>query len=271
MSTASCALPERRTIGPRRRGRVGRVARLLAHLVRMWLGAHLLVPRLGDAQRRRLVRRWSGALLAALRVEVQARGHLPRRDEPALFVANHVSWLDSYAVSTVAPARFVAKSEVATWPMIGVLASRFGSIFIKRGCVRSAARTVGALAQALHGGDAVAAFPESTTSDGRTLLPFYPAMFQSAVLTGVPIRPVALRYRDQHGAPSTAAAFVGEMSILDSLRQMLREPRLRVDVIFCAPIDPVGRTRRELAALARAAIADALDLAAEDVPLRRAA
>jgi 1-acyl-sn-glycerol-3-phosphate acyltransferase len=95
-------------------------------------------------------------------------------------------------------------------------------------------------------------------------------MFQAAVLTGVPVRPVALCYRDQHGAPSTAAAFVGDMSVADSLRLLLREPRLSVDVIFCAPIDPIGRTRRELAALARAAIADALGLA-DDTPLRRAA
>lgn len=104
-------------------------------------------------------------------------------------------------------------------------------------------------------------FPEATTSDGRELLRFFPAMFQAAVLTGARVQPVALRYRGANGAFTAAAAFVAEMSIADSLRLLLREPGLTVEVIFCAPIDPTDCTRRELAYRARAAIAQALDLA----------
>jgi 1-acyl-sn-glycerol-3-phosphate acyltransferase len=256
--------------------RLGRLAQLSAHLGRMWLGARLVAPRLSETQRVSLMRRWAVRFLAVLRVEVRTRGHLPRASEPTLFVANHVSWLDSYALHTFTVARFVAKSEIAAWPVVGLIAARFGTVFIQRGSFRAAARTVGALAELLCRGRSVAVFPEATTSDGRGLLPFFPALFQAAVLTGARVHPVALRYRDARGAATTAAAYVGEMSIADSLRQLFAEPRLVVELIFCPPIDPTGLTRRELATAARAAIAAALGLEAEaqasgDTPLRRAA
>lgn len=277
MSTGSCAPRPDRPTGFATR--CARLTQLAAHLARMWLGARLVAPRLSEARRVRLMRRWAVRFLAVLRVEVRPRGHLPRPSEPTLFVANHISWLDSYALHTLAAARFVAKSEIATWPVVGVIAARFGIIFIQRGSFRAAARTVGALAELLCRGRSVAVFPEATTSDGRGLLPFFPAMFQAAVLTGARVHPVALRYRDAHGASTTAAAYVGDMSIADSLRQLFAEPRLVIELIFCPPIDPTGLTRRELAAATRAAIAAALDLETEaqrapepgDTPLRRAA
>ena len=255
-----------------RRRRALRLTRLVLHLLHAWGAACAVAPRLRPEARARLVRRSARRLLEVLAVDVRVDG-APAGDA-RLLVANHVSWLDTYAVHTVDPVRFVAKSEVASWPVVGAVAQRIGTIFIKRGCIRSAARTVGALAEALCRGDSVAAFPESTTSDGRDLLPFFPALFEAAVLTGARVQPVAVRYRDVSGQRSAAAPFVGEMSMLDSLRLLLREPRLTVELTFCAPIDPHGLTRRELAARSHMAIAAALGLAkgeVDDTPLRRAA
>ena len=269
MSTAFSVPPERHAPLATR---ALRLVRLLAHLLHMWAGAHALAPRLHPTARARLMRRWARRLLRGLAVDVHLRG--TPAAEATLLVANHVSWLDTYAIHTVEAARFVAKSEVGTWPVIGTIAERFGTIFIRRGCFRSAARTVGALAEALCRGESVAAFPEATTSDGRDLLPFFPAMFQAAVLTGARVQPVALRYRDRDGRHSSAAPFIGEMSVADSLRLLLREPRLTVEVTFCAPIDPYGLTRRELAIRSRGAIATALGLASAEsgpTPLRKAA
>jgi 1-acyl-sn-glycerol-3-phosphate acyltransferase len=254
--------------------RVARVARLLVLLGRLWFAARFRVPRLSAAQRTRVMHGWARRVLRALRVDVRARGHVPAAGAPLLVVANHVSWLDSYALHTVSAARFVAKSEVSTWPVIGTIAACFDTIFLKRSCYRAAARTVGTLATGLCAGRPAAVFPEGTTSADGGLLGFYPAMFQAAVLSGARVQPVAIRYRDAGGAPTNAAAFVGEMTILDSLRRLLREPHLTVELIFCAPLDPADRTRRELAALARAAIAAALGLEADTrrlTPVRRAA
>jgi 1-acyl-sn-glycerol-3-phosphate acyltransferase len=97
-------------------------------------------------------------------------------------------------------------------------------------------------------------------------------MFQAAVLSGARVQPVALRYFDAAGRPTDAASYIGDMSLGDSLRLLLRNQRLRVDVHLCAPIDPHGLSRRELAAQARAAIAAALGIeSVDDQPLRRAA
>ena len=247
---------------------------LLLFLLRLYLFACALAPPLAPARRARLVRRWARRLLRTLRIDVQARGHLPAPGAPVLLIANHVSWLDSYAVNTVSAASFVAKSEVRGWPLIGTIATRFGTVFLKRGCYRAAARTVATLTQALCAAQPVAAFPEATTSDGSGLLHFYPAMFEAAVRSGACVQPVAIRYRAADGRPTSAAAYVGDMSVLDSVRRLLREPRLTVELLFCAPLDPAGCHRRELAALARAAISAALrigDGAIGPVRLRRAA
>ncbi len=254
--------------------RAVRFTRLLVLILRLYLVARFLAVHFPPARRSRLVHRWARRLLRTLRIEVHARGHLPASDAPLLLIANHVSWLDTYAINTLSAARFVAKSEVHGWPFIGAIATRFGTFFLKRGCHRAAARTVAALTEALCAGQPVAAFPEATTSDGRGLLRFYPAMFEAAVRSGARVQPVAIRYRAADGRPTSAAAFVGDMSVLDSLGRLLREWRLTVELIFCAPLDAAGCDRRALAALTRAAIGAALEIEDEatgPTPLRRAA
>jgi 1-acyl-sn-glycerol-3-phosphate acyltransferase len=253
--------------------RIVRLTRLLILLLRLYLDARLRVPGLPAEHRRRAAQRWARRMLRTLRVEVRARGHVPAPGAPLLLVANHVSWLDSYALNTVSAARFVAKSEVCGWPLIGPIAVGFGTFFLKRGCYRAAARMVGGLAEVLCAAQPVGVFPEGTTSEGNGLLRFYPAMFQAAVLSGARVQPVAVRYRGADGAPTGAAAYVGDMSVLDSIRRLLREPGLTAELVFCAPLDPSGRTRRELAALTRAAIAAALAFedAVGPTTLRRAA
>lgn len=255
-------------------GRGVRLVGLLVVLARLWFVALFTAPRLTRVQRSHAVRRWAHRLLHALCVEVRTRGHVPAPDAPLLVIANHTSWLDSYALNTISVARFVAKSEVRGWPIVGTIAARFGTIFIKRGCPRDAARTVAVLAQALIDAEPVGAFPEGTTSEGRGVLRFYAAMFQAAVLSGARVQPVAIRYWAADGAATEAAAYVGDMTVFQSLRRLLREPRLTAELIFCAPLDSTGRTRRELAALAHAAIGAALgwgDDAARSRSVRRAA
>ena len=202
------------------------------------------------------------------------RGEVPAAGVPVLLVANHVSWLDSYALNTVNAARFVAKSEVAGWPVVGRVAAAFGTFFIKRGCYRDAARTKDRVAGALRRGQAVAAFPEGTTSEGDIVRPFFPALLQAAVDAGTAVQPVAIRYRNRSGGPTTAPAYVGDMSVADSLARLVRECDLHAELVFCPPLLPIGRTRRELATQARQSIAAVLGVdiggpAADAAPSRR--
>lgn len=240
--------------------RLTRWAGLLACLTRLYVYARLVIGGRTARDGADDTQRWARRLLAALDIEVRLRGHVPAPDAPLLVVANHISWLDSYVVNTATQARFVAKSEVATWPVIGPIARAFDTFFLRRGFCRAAARMAAALAAELARGTPIAVFPEGTTSWGHGLLPFYPAMFQAAVWSGARVQPVALRYCDATGQRTDAPAYVDDVSVLDSVRRIVGEPRLIAELVFCAPIDPAGRTRRELAGLARKAIATALAL-----------
>ena len=200
--------------------------------------------------------------LRTLGVRVTSRGVLPAPGEPLLVVANHVSWLDVYVLNAVLEARFVAKSETATWPVVGTITRGFEAIFIVRESRRDAARVKDAVAAALRAGERMVVFPEATTTDGTHLGHFHPAMFQAAIDAGARVLPVALRYPGADGAPDPAPVFVGETTFLESLVRVLRAPALRAELTFGPLLSPLGRARRELARIARAMIGDALSLPA---------
>lgn len=258
MPPGSCALPETR-VETRLPVRCVRAAAFLGQVCLVWLGAVLVAPRLSTARRARLNARLAAQTLGILRVRVRRLGAMPYADGPLLLVANHVSWLDVYALNaTVGGPRSVAKSEVARWPMAGGIARGFGTFFHVRGSYRDAARVKDAVAMALRRGEPVVVFPEGTTSAGGRVGCFHAAFLQAAVDAGVPVQPVAIHYPTPDGAPDPAAAFVGEMTFVESLARVLRRRRLDARLTFGPVLPSAGRTRRELAALSHAFIALAL-------------
>lgn len=186
--------------------------RVALHLVLGASAAMLPIGYIGRPGRRR---RRSADLLRALGVRLEAP---PVRVAPGtLVVANHVSWLDALVLDALCPASFVAKDEIRRWPLLGWLLGRDGTIFLRRGFNRRLPEVVGDLRARLARGETIACFPEGTTSDGRRLLPFRPALFESAALGGTPVAVFALQYRDGAGRHSDAAAFIGGQSLLESL------------------------------------------------------
>ncbi|MER6070334.1 lysophospholipid acyltransferase family protein [Streptomyces sp. NPDC001817] len=193
------------------------------------------------------VRRWCRAIVRAMGVRVRFTGPAA----PAgglLLVANHVSWLDIPLLTAVRPARMLAKTEIRQWPVAGPLAARGGALFIERDRIRALPETVARIAEALRAGAAVAAFPEGSTWCGRAHGRFRRAVFQAALDAGVPVQPVGLRYRQDGGGPSTAAAFVGEDTLLASLWRVARARGLVAEVEIL-PLIPAGRhtSRKSLA------------------------
>ncbi|WP_231406674.1 1-acyl-sn-glycerol-3-phosphate acyltransferase [Streptomyces sp. MC1] len=196
------------------------------------------------------VRRWCRWIVRAIGVRVRITGAAP----PAgglLLVANHVSWLDIPLLTAVRPARMLAKTEVRRWPLAGALAARGGALFIERDRLRALPGTVADIAGALRAGAAVTAFPEGSTWCGRAHGRFRRAVFQAALDAGVPVQPVGLRYRRQDGGPGTAAAFVGEDTLLASLWRVARARGLVAEVEV-RPVIPPG-THPDRRALAHAA------------------
>src|SRR5215468_10793512 len=261
-----CGPPERRVSTPLLI-RCFRAAALLGQVCLVWLGAVLVAPRVSSATRSWLNGRLADQTLRILRVRVRRLGARPYADGPLLLVANHVSWLDVYALNaTLGGPRSVAKSEVARWPIAGSIARGFGTFFHVRGSYRDAASVKDAVAAALRRGEPVVVFPEGTTSEGGEVGRFHAAFFQAAVDAGVPVQPVAIHYPTRDGAPDPAAAFVGEMTFVESLARVLRRRRLDARLTFGPVLPSAGRTRRELAALSQAFVALALTCGQQSKP-----
>lgn len=202
---------------------------------------------------------WSRGLLAICGLKFALRGALPgaaATDVPAgwMWVSNHVSWLDIFALNAVQGAVFVAKSEIRRWPLLGWLVAGAGTIFVERGsrhAIRHVNKVVG---QALQDGRIVAVFPEGTTSLGRDLLPFHANLFDPALAANARIQPVVLTYW-QHGTRTEIAAYVGDQTLMQNLWCVLSAQGLGVLVELLPVLDlndvaPVARTRRHDAALA---------------------
>jgi 1-acyl-sn-glycerol-3-phosphate acyltransferase len=244
-----------------------RLVRLVLHLLVAVLKAALLLPLVGRDRRAELIRRWSMRLLSILNVRLSVKGEVPDTlATGVIFVANHISWLDIYLLDAVCPVRFVSKAEVRAWPVIGWLAVRLGTLFIERGRRHDTARAGREVVDALRQGDCVAVFPEGTTSNGTLLRPFHASLLQSAINSGARLWPVAIRYVHRDGTANLSPAYVDDMSFGTSLFRILNEPDLEAEITYLEPLPVQGRSRRELAALAEKAIANALNLT---VPGRR--
>ena len=214
-------------------------------------------PRLDAAGRHAAIGRWSAGVLEALGVGLRLEGEAA--PPGTLLAANHVSWLDIVAIHAVVPeARFVSKAAVRDWPLVGRLADAAGTLFLARDRKRDALRLVGLIGDALAAGQSVAVFPEGTTADGRTLLPFHANLLQAAIATGAPVQPVALRFADAFDRPSRAVEFVGATTLLQSVWRVVGAEALVVHVALLPPLASAGADRRELADAVRAAIAAAL-------------
>ncbi len=242
-------------------GRVRQLLRLVAVVVLLLIGTALTValPLLRPAGRTRALRAWSRALLRALRVRLEITGgdRFAARGTGVLVVSNHVSWLDIVVLGAVQPLRMVAKAEVRGWPGIGLLARRTGTIFVHRERLSTLPRTVAAMSTALVGGAAVGAFPEGTTWCGMVGGRFRPAVFQAAVETATPVRPVALRYRQAGAGTTTVAAFVGSATLCQAVVLLAGVRGLVVQVQLLPLLSALGADRRTLAARAGAAVAAA--------------
>ena len=221
----------------------------------------VVFPFLAPAARLDQVGRFSRRMLRALGLTLEVAGAAPQAG-PVMLAANHVSWLDILAINAVSTARFVSKSDVRHWPVLGWMVACGGTLFIERERKRDAMRVVHQVAEALQSGDVIALFPEGTTSDGHRLLPFHANLLQAAVATGAPVQGVALRYADDSEAVSQAAAYIGDTTLLASLWAVVAARGLRAQVVMLPAEWPGDRDRRALSDGIREQIAQALDLTA---------
>ncbi|PTB30322.1 1-acyl-sn-glycerol-3-phosphate acyltransferase [Paraburkholderia caribensis] len=244
-----------------------RKARLVVHLLHGMWTVWTRFPRATPQQRLELNRAWSLRMLQLCGMRLVVHNDGARLDEGVLVVANHISWIDIYVINAWRPTPFVSKAEIRQWPVVGWLAQQLGTVFIQREKRSDAKRIMHELANRLNAGELMCVFPEGTTSDGVQLLPFHANMFQAAVSASRPVQPVCMMYEDAQGRQSTAPAYIGELSLGESLDALLRAGPLTAHVYVGAPLAP-GADRRLLAAEAQASVGAAL-AALQDPEARR--
>jgi len=237
-----------------------RLTRLLLHIAYGCVGVAALFPFLSHQWRRRTIQRWSRQTLRIVNLRLTVRGSPPSGQMPTLIVSNHVSWLDICVLHSVTQLRFVAKSDVRGWPMVGTLASGVGTIFIQRGNPLDTVRTNRAIVQALSRGEHVAMFPEGTSTDGSEIKRFHPSLFQPALEAPAQVVVVALRYVNPDGSVNPDASYAGERSLWESFGLVAGRRSLLAELNFAATIDVNGRPRADIARTAECAAADALQL-----------
>ncbi|MCE5234391.1 MAG: lysophospholipid acyltransferase family protein [Mizugakiibacter sp.] len=206
----------------------------------------------------RLVRWWSTALLRIFGFRARRRGEALA--DPVLFVANHVSWLDITLLHSQRAACFVAKAEIAGWPLVGWLAARAGTIYHHRGSPHSLTAVMQTMVERLHARRSVAVFPEGGIDHTGSVLhvrTFHARILQAALDAETAVQPVALRYsRDGHAWQGVT--FQPGESFLANFFRLLGEPSLDAEVHFLAPVAYGGDGRRRMAEAAREAIIAAL-------------
>ena len=210
-----------------------------------WIHAHF--PRLSPEQKEIRVQVWSLQFLALWGIHVKVLGQ-PVVAGPALIVSNHISWLDISVIHAARHCRFVSKSDIRDWPLVGKLATGAGTLYIERSSRKDALRMVKDMADAMKEGDVVAVFPEGTTSDGRDLLPFHANLIQSAIQADAPVQPMSLKFVDAiTGETSFAPCYIGDDTLIGSMWRTLTAPPILAVVHFGEPQQALGRDRRQWA------------------------
>lgn len=220
--------------------------------------------RLSPAQTQLVLREWTRQMLSILNVELVVHGS-PAESGPLLQLANHISWLDILVMNAAHPTRFVSKADAKHWPLLGTLVTAAGTLYIERENRRDAMRVVHRMTDRLREGDILSVFPEGTTSDGRSLLPFHANLLQAAISANVPVLPVALRFVDSRtGNPHEAPVYVGDTTLIGSIWTTLRASHLRAVVHYGEPQTFQGRDRRAWAEDVRAEVQRLLELPPPD-------
>jgi 1-acyl-sn-glycerol-3-phosphate acyltransferase len=225
--------------------------RLLAGL--LWtlsaMPVQAVLLRLKNRSPERFARTYWAGIRRILGIRVRVQGALSGQ-RPVLFVANHCSWLDIVTLGSVLPGCFIAKGEVAKWPLIGLIAKLGRTIFVSRNRA-GVGRERNELQDRLAAGDNIILFPEGTTSDGTRILPFSTAFLALAEGKDAPwVQPVTLVYDAIDGLPvrrrdRPQISWYGDMTLAPHFAVIGRRRSLHATIILHEPVAPGTYSNRK--------------------------
>jgi 1-acyl-sn-glycerol-3-phosphate acyltransferase len=241
--------------------RTYRISRIATHTIVGLAIAAVVLPLTNQSRKRIIIRWWCGGLMRAFAIQVNTFGDLPPSGtQGVMFVANHISWSDIHALNSKIALRFIAKSDIKSWPVFGYLVTKANTLFIDREKRQEAGRIVETISASLIAGDNLCFFPEGTTTDGTQILPFKSSALQAAISANTRIWPVAIKYVSADGGVNTAMAYAAETTLMESMSNIIAQKNAIVELHFLAPIAAAGYDRRELSNLAYQAISAKLAL-----------
>lgn len=209
-------------------------------------------PKVSHEQQQKLIRDYSRRILKAAGVTINAEGVLPATENSSgkdrlglTVVSNHVSWLDIFSIDSVCPCHFVAKSEIAKWPVFGKIAQNIGTLFINRASRTAIVTLNKQIGEDIENGGYIALFAEGTTTFGNELLPLKSNFLAPAAMHGSDIQPVIISYTSK-GKPTKEMAFAGDVSLFGSLWNVVTTEDAGVTIHFLEKISTVGLNRHEV-------------------------
>jgi len=197
--------------------------------------------KLSHSERALWLQRCCRKVLPHLGFQVFSKGAPPAS---GLLISNHLSYMDILAFSSIVPCCFLSKVEVRNWPVFGLMAQTSGTIFLDRKSAPALMHANEELSALLTQGVLVVVFPEGTTSDGSSVLPFHASLFQAAVKSDVPLTPAYITYSISDGSLAEDVCFWRDMTLLPHLWNLLSKPTLQAYVSF-APSEKGFQSRKE--------------------------
>jgi 1-acyl-sn-glycerol-3-phosphate acyltransferase len=214
---------------------------LAALALALLLPFHLIAMKLSGRSSMKVAQLWQRFTCHLIGIDVTVTG-APVEDRPLLLLSNHNSWIDIPVLASVAPVSFIAKSEVAGWPVVSFLARAQRTVFVDRSSRHATGSKADEVAGRLSKGDIIVLFAEGTSSDGNKVLPFRSALVgaaQRAIQEGgsATVQPVAIAYRRMQGLPlgrqhRPLVAWYGGTDLLPHLKRVLSEGGIDVHVVF---------------------------------------
>jgi len=233
------------------------ILQIIAHVLKGCFILLLVFPWLKVGQRHHSIRKWCKQLLGIFRMRLSVIGAEQLEDAHYLLAANHISWIDIHVINSFKPHYFVAKAEVASWPIFGWMAKQLGTLFIERGKANSIRKMVPELAAQLSQ-KPICIFPEGTSTDGKQVAPFKSNLFEAAIVANAPVYVLAIQYFElQTGKKTTAPAFIGDMGLLESIWKLICSSPICVEIHISEKL-PALDDRKALAELSQSLIAEQL-------------
>lgn len=222
------------------------------------IGLYLVVN--NESKRKQMIERCQrylcGWLLRCLHVEVHYIGQV--NPQANMFVANHISWLDALLFMPAPRLRFIAKSEVKNWPVLGLLAQLLGTVFIRRDNKFQVYRSLPNAQRHIRDGDSLMVFPEGTTTVGTTTGVFRPMMLEVAQREKCLVQPVAIRYWNHKKTISHTTPFIDDDGIFMSILKLVFERRTIAHVHLLPAMNPKDMDRKQMAAQSQQSIQNIL-------------